>query len=98
MDKCRQDKFCLDKCPSDGGRIDGLSLVILQLPTRPRSEVKVPGGGGGSLESKFTAQPRPRLNNCCMDKCCMDRCCMDKCCMEKCHWATCQHSRMVPKT
>ena len=76
----------MDKCPIEGGRID-------RLPTRPRNEVKVFGGGGGSLESKFTVQLRPRLNNCCMDNCCMDRCCM-----EKCHWVTCQHSRMAQQT
>ena len=35
----------MDKCPFEGGRID-------RLPTRPRNEVKVSGGGGGSLESK----------------------------------------------
>ena len=81
----------MDKCPIEGGRID-------RLPTRPRNEVKVSGGGGGSLESKFTVQLRPQLNNCCMDNCCMDRCCMEKCRMEKCHWTTCQHSRMVPQS
>ena len=58
----------------DWGRIVWFGLIIhhtkFQLPTMPRSCLKVPGGGwvvvsggGGGVESKFSVQLRPKLNN-----------------------------------
>ena len=49
------------------GRIVWFGLIIhrtkFQLPTMPRSGLKVPGGGGGGgVESKFSVQLRPKLN------------------------------------
>ena len=52
------------------GRIVGFGFIILpikfQLLIMPRRGLKVPGGwvvGGGGVESKFSVQLRPKLNN-----------------------------------
>ena len=48
--------------------LDDLILVSSQHtksqpPSKPGSGLKVPGGGGGGIESKFIVQFRPKLNN-----------------------------------